>query len=360
MQVNSYNNIIVEVLTSPRWRILRYLILFVFAFSISAGFIWFAEEKGLPMTFSEKYGGLFLFISLFFGVSYLNIYILTPRLLLKNKLGAFFSALFGATILIIVFITLFQNLLFEKDLANSFKPDGYIHYFAGLINILSSSLSLFLFSVGVSTLVLFKHWILDMQQSEELETNTLQLELKMLENQINPHFLFNMLNNANIMIKKDPDMASHIIEKLEEMLRYQINDNLREKVHLKEEILFINDFLDLEKTRRDYFTYSVTEEGDINNVEIPPLLFITFVENAIKHSQDSQKESRVNVIFKIFENKLLFICENSLPLKPINKQIGGIGLVNIKRRLDLLFRDKYSLEQTNTNINYIIRLEIKL
>ncbi len=360
MQTYSHNNVIIQILTSAQWRILRYIILFVLAFSISAGFIWFAEERGPPMTTLAKYGGLFLFISLFFGVSCLNIHVLTPKLLLKNKLGIFFCSLFGCTILILISIILFESILFEKELTESFKPDGYIHYVAGLINILSSSLSLFLFSIGISTLTLFKYWILDMQQSEELETATLQLELKLLENQINPHFLFNMLNNANIMIKKDPDIASHIIGKLEEMLRYQINDSSQEKVYLKDNILFLNDFLELEKTRRDYFSYTILEEGDVADIRIAPLLFISFVENAVKHGQDSQKDSYIHISFKITEDKLFFTCENSLPFKAIDNQIGGLGLANIKRRLDLLYKDNYSLEHTKTGTKYVVKLELKL
>lgn len=257
---------------------------------------------------------------------------------------------------IIGVIILIQTAIFERE-KNLYEDPNLLVI---IINSLSTVLALFLLFAGTTSLILFKNWLQDMQQSEELESATLQLELKLLGNQINPHFLFNMLNNANIMIKKDPDVASHIIGKLEEMLRYQINDNARKKVDLKEEILFLNDFLELEKTRRDYFTYTISEEGDVADIQVPPLLFITFVENAIKHNKDSLNVSYVHICFKIIKNKLIFICKNSLPLKNINKQVGGIGLANIQRRLNLLYKDNYSLEHTKTDISYTVTLELKL
>lgn len=355
MQKSNNNNIIIQLLISPRLRICRYLILLIFTFMISAGFIWHMLDEGLALTPFEQYGGLLFFTLVFSGGSFLNIYVLTPKLLLNNKWIAYFCSLMGVVLLIMAVIILTQTILSGKE-----NFSGDIDYFPMAISFISSTFSFFLLFAGTTTLVLFKRWILDMQQVEELESTTLQLELKLLENQINPHFLFNMLNNANIMIKKDPDIAVHIIAKLEDMLRYQMDDSSREKVYLKEEILFLNDFLELEKTRRDYFSYSILKEGKTNNVQIPPLLFITFVENAIKHNQDSQKASYVHILFQVTEDQLIFICDNSIPQRPSNKQVGGIGLTNIKRRLNLLYKDNYSLKQTKTDTNYKVTLELKL
>lgn len=355
------NNITVKLLVSPHLRILRHLILLTFILSISAGFIWFEEEKATFITTLEKYGGLLFFVFLFMGGSYLNIYVLTPKLLLKNKWGAYFCSLLSLVAFIVITIILYQLLFRKDDISESVNFNAYIHYLAGVINLLSTSLSFFLLFAGTSTLVVFKHWILDMQQTKELESATLQMELKLLENQINPHFLFNMLNNANIMIKKDPDVAIHIIGKLEEMLRYLMNETVRENVLLKEDILFLSDYLELEKIRRDFFSYTISKEGDLDNIQIAPLLFITFVENAVKHNQDSQSGSYVDISFKVKDSKLIFVCVNSIPQRASNnKQVGGIGLINIRRRLDLLYKGNYSLEQVKTDTNYTVTLELKL
>lgn len=349
------DDFIIKVLISPQWKIFRHFLLFSLIVSIAAGFIWDMQGRGHITSPFEKYSGLFLFAFLFLGGSYLNIYVLTPQLLLKDKWGKYFGFLLGIVLIImgsIILIQLVYNKLNEQSEGNP--------YFVFIVNFLSSTLSIFLLFAGTTTLALFKKWILEMKQSEELESTTLQLELKLLENQINPHFLFNMLNNANIMIKKDPIVASHIIGKLEEILHYQITDSFREKVQLKEDILFLSDFLELEKTRRDYFTYTILEEINFDNVEIAPLLFITFVENAVKHSQDSQKASYVHICFKVVEDKLFFTCENSLPSSRINKNEGGLGLANVKRRLDILYKDRYSLKQTKTETEYAVKLELKL
>jgi len=350
------DNIIIRVLISSRFRIVRHLLLIVFTVSIAAGFIWHMQSSGQVMTFVEKYGGLLFFALIFLAGCYLNIYVLTPRLLLKNKWGIHFGCLFGIVLLIMITIMVTQTAYFDQQ--DDAAQDMGV--FSIVINILSSVFSIYLLFAGTSTLVLFKYWIQDMLQAEELESATLQLELKLLENQINPHFLFNMLNNANIMIKKDPDIAVHILARLEEMLRYQMNDSTRERVYLKEEILFLNDFLELEKTRRDNFDYIIALEGKTDDIQIVPLLFITFVENAVKHNTDGRSASYVHINFIIKEDSVIFICENSIPKQPVIKDAGGIGLANIKRRLDLLYSNKYSLKQNKTETKYTVELELKL
>lgn len=359
--MQTYNHIIIKLLISPHLRIIRHIILFIFTLSISAGLVWFAQDNGLEINTLKKYGCLFLFALIFLGGCYFNIYILTPKLLFKNKWNAHFCSLLAVAFLILTTVITFQSLL-SKDNTDQVNLEvvSYFHFFRGIINLLSSTLAFFLLLAGISSLVLFQNWILDMKQSEELESITLQSELKLLENQINPHFLFNMLNNANIMIKKDPDVALHIIGKLEEMLCYLMNKCSSEKVYLNEEILFLTDFLELEKTRRDYFNYTISDEGETDNIQIAPLLFISFVENAVKHNQDSKANSYVHISFITTKDKLIFICENSIPQRPVNNEVGGIGLTNIKRRLNLLYNGNYSLEQTKTDTSYTVKLELKL
>lgn len=358
MKANSYNTIIVQLLTSPRFRIVRHLLLLTCVLCISAGNIWHAIDQGIELTVFQKYGELFLSTGAALGACYFNIYLLTPRLLLRNKWGWYFIALFGLAILLLFFFILLAATN-EVDSLNTDNISSF-HLFKGIINISSSVLAFFVLLAGTSTMILFRNWVLDTIESEELESATLQLELKLLENQINPHFLFNMLNSANIMVKKDPDIAIHIIGKLEEMLRYLMNKGVKKKVNLKEEITFLEDFLELENTRRDYFSYTISREGMIDNVQVAPLLFISFIENAVKHSQDSKAASYIHISFKIEEDKLVFICKNSIPEKVSNSKVGGLGLTNINRRLNLLYKKKYSLEQSKTDTSYCVKLELEL
>lgn len=357
---SNINNPIVNILIQPRFSILRHLVLMSFILFISAGFIWHIQESGAIMSPTLKYGGLLFYFSVFLAGSYFNIYILTPHLLFKNKWMLYFCCLLGVVALVISSVILFQMFFFEKDVTQSLEPDKITGIFIGIVNILSSFLSISLLFVGTTTIVLFSHWIQNMQQADELQTETLQSELKLLKSQINPHFLFNMLNNANIMIDEDPEMASDILIKLEDLLHYQINDSAQDKVYLSDDIRFLSDYLELEKIRRDHFEYSIVKEGEMYNIQIPPLLFITFVENAVKHNSDSLKLSYVNLYFKVENNKLQFICENSVPQNPIIKKEGGIGLSNIRRRLDLLYKDNYELRLDKEENKYTVHLELDI
>ena len=188
-----------------------------------------------------------------------------------------------------------------------------------------------------------------------------KMEKKLLQSQINPHFLFNMLNNANVLIKRNPEEASKVLFKLEDLLRYQINDSSRERVSLASDIRFLNDYLNLEKIRRDNFQFTLRQEGEVDSIWIQPLLFIPFVENAVKHSFDSEHSSYVHVFFKVDAHRLDFRCENSKPAVAVQQgKVGGIGLANIQRRLGLLYPEHYKLEQREDENLYSVILSITL
>lgn len=172
---------------------------------------------------------------------------------------------------------------------------------------------------------MFRRWIISGRKISELENTTMQTELQQLKNQINPHFLFNMLNNANILVKEDPDEASQILGKLNDLLRYQFNDSTRKEVSLNADIQFLTSFLELEKVRRDHFEYLVSKEGDMNHVCVPPLLFIPFVENAVKHNPDSDNLSYVHIYFTLHDHELSFRCENSKPSVSVKRKRDRIG-----------------------------------
>ena len=194
-----------------------------------------------------------------------------------------------------------------------------------------------------------------------IEKEKIQYQYETLKAQINPHFLFNMLNNANVLIKRNPEEASKVLFKLEDLLRYQINDSSRERVSLASDIRFLNDYLNLEKIRRDNFQFTMEEHGETDSIWVQPLLFIPFVENAVKHSFDSEHPSYVHVSFKVDNDRLEFRCENSTPEVAVSKgKVGGIGLVNIQRRLGLLYPGRYELKQIENENKYTVILSITL
>ncbi|WP_228449472.1 sensor histidine kinase [Chryseobacterium sp. 2VB] len=166
------------------------------------------------------------------------------------------------------------------------------------------------------------------------------------------------------LIRTDPAKASVVIVKLSEFLRYQLYENSEEKTLLTSEIDFLSNFLNLEKIRRDNFSFDIQVNIDhriISSTFIPPNLFTTFVENAVKHSVDlSGRESCVKIEININNRQLYFKCVNSISTGylPSDKKSGGLGLANITRRLELLYNDTFDLKIESDDTEYSVNLKI--
>lgn len=347
MTINSF-------LLSPHYRIHRHFLLQSAVLLITINVFWY--EPLQIVSFWKRLGGCLAYFLSMDTVIYANLYLLVPRFLLKNRFGSYIGAAILMNLVVITFLSITQGALFEVILPVR-NPDG----FATFINTFSGILTLGFVTAGSAAISLFTHWLRYNLRIDELESTTLQSELTFLKNQINPHFLFNMLNNANVLIKRNPEEASKVLFKLEDLLRYQINDSSRERVSLASDIRFLNDYLNLEKIRRDNFRFTMEQEGDIESIWIQPLLFIPFVENAVKHSFDSEHPSSVRVSFKVDDNRLEFHCENSKPSVAVSKgKVGGIGLANIQRRLGLLYPGCYQLELKEDETRYSVILSITL
>ncbi|KIX21614.1 histidine kinase [Flavobacterium sp. 316] len=327
-------NFIFQFFISPKYRLFRHLLLILFMSIVLYNSTPEVTEPTLILLF---------FLLLF----YVNMYLLVPRLLFRNK-----YVLYCLSILGIIALSALTYRIGCSLFGEGIDSDGLnIPLFAALIVVL----------VSASTSVkLFQKWILDRQLIFELEKSKTSAELEQLKNQINPHFLFNMLNNANVLTKRDPEKASQVLMKLSDLLRYQLYDSARDKVLLTSDIHFLEDFLNLEKIRRDNFDFLISKEGDLNGVQIPPLLFISFVENAVKHNNDTSKSSFVNLYFNVQNNELHFKCENSKPILKAIQKTGGLGLTNIKRRLELLFPMTHQLNIEESKELFSITLTIKL
>jgi len=301
--------------------------------------------------YSNLYEWLAYFVAIT-GLIYLNMFKLVPHYLLKNRLTKYILYI-GLCVLGVLFvIILTQNLLFDIPESNNSK--------SVFLNIFGNIISISLVVISTSIFSLFSGWKKYQKRVSELEKSTVNEELQQLKNQINPHFLFNTINNANIKVEKDPDTAYSIITRLEDMLRYQFADSSSNKIQLRDDIAFLSDYLELEKTRRNSFYYTIESDESVQSLEIYPLLFIPFVENAVKHSLTTKGESNIEIVFSMEKEYLYFRCENSRPIVPIRKKTGGLGLKNIKRRLELLYGDSYSLDVVESNDKYITELHIKI
>ncbi len=356
-QTHTYRNALPELFVSPRFRILRHILLQLMLMVLSIN-IALNGGQLYPHPQPEDLISWACHFLLINSTIYFNLYLLAPRYLERGKYKKYFSGIALTTVFILAGVSLLKGLIF-----NSSAVEELIHPALILLNLCSSTLAIILMLAGTSTFLLLRHWIGYSRRVNELESTTLQSELRQLKRQINPHFLFNMLNNANVLLKKSPEEASQLLFKLEDLLRYQINDSSKDRVPLSSDIHFLNDFLNLEKVRRDKFGYSIAKEGAIERVSLPPLLFIPFVENAVKHNPDSENKSYVHLSFKVWKNELLFQCINSKPARQSEEdkpKVGGLGLKNIKRRLELLFPGKHTLEVEETEVSYKVNLHLTL
>lgn len=319
----------------------------------------------LPITFSlvvlyysppeyvepiETYNRIVIFFQILL-LAYSNMYFFVPKFLFRKKYLSY-----GLFVLAGMIISFFIH----EGYACYFKPD-LLPYEDDSINFFTFTFMIMVLIIASAAVKLFQQWIADAQLIHDLELAKTNTELEQLKNQINPHFLFNMLNNANVLTKKDPEKASQVLMKLSDLLRYQLYDSARSKVLLTSDIHFLEDFLNLEKVRRDNFDFVISKEGNLSGIQIPPLLFISFVENAVKHNNDSSKSSYVNLFFEVSNDALFFKCINSKPiLKAIHPGLGGLGLANVKRRLELLFPSSHALKIEDNPETYCITLTIKL
>ena len=286
------------------------------------------------------------------GLAYFNIYFLMPKYLYNHKYIKYAACISLLVALMALSLAVSVNIL---DVL--YRSGQY------LSSILSLKILLPLTFACPMAVVLYRRWHINEVRIKQLENAAIQTELEQLKKQINPHFLFNMLNNIVVLLKTNRKEASKILLKLNDLLRYQLMESEKNKTRLTDDIQFLNDFLNLEKIRRDSFEFTINVFGNIDDISTPPLLFIPFVENAVKHNPVSEDyTSYVRIEFHISEGNLLFACINSKPAisqKEINLN-SGIGLVNIKRRLELLYPKNHYLDLKPSIGSFQVVLQIPL
>lgn len=208
-------------------------------------------------------------------------------------------------------------------------------------------------------------WFLIQKEKTELITKNIETELQFLKNQINPHFLFNTLNNLYALTLKKSELAPDVVLKLSEMLRYMLYECNEKEVALEKEMKYIENYIELEKIRisKDV-NITVEINGDIHSAKIAPLIIIPFVENSFKHGlKQNLHDPYLQIQTYISSDKLYFSIVNSKAsiAAGINYQVqpGGIGLVNVKKRLQLIYPNKHSLQITDHPDRFEIQLTIK-
>ena len=240
------------------------------------------------------------------------------------------------------------------------KPGGRKHeIFFGQHEIVSLVILILMLAANLG-IKLYVKQRRDQKKLADLEKQSLEQQLAYLRYQINPHFLMNTLNNIHALVDIDPEEAKQTIVELSKMLRFMLYEGNKSTVPLTRELDFLDHYIRLMKLRyTDKVKITMRRPDQLPDVEIPPLVLITFVENAFKHGVSYQRNSFIDIAVEMVKNELVFTCRNShIPQEEDHE--GGVGLQNVKRRLELLYGKKYSLKINNTPDEYNILLSLPL
>lgn len=189
----------------------------------------------------------------------------------------------------------------------------------------------------------------------------LESELQYLKAQVNPHFLFNAINSVYFLIKKNPDQAAETLIKLSDLLRFQLYDCSGEKIAIEKELEYLHNFIALEKIRKgEKLSVQLEQRGNLTGFELAPFLLIPFIENAFKHvSTTAGNENRIMILLQREGNTLSASIKNTME-KKIQQEVGGIGLKNVKRRLELLYPGLHELEIREQDATHWVQLSITI
>lgn len=323
-------------------------------FWISLVFILaFFDSNG--MNFIQKLALEFINIGFYALIVYINYLYLFPIYLKHKKLISHLFLLVIGSIIITPIKSLILYLTTSNPNIQGFFIDNQYFIF----------LSTFFVGFSSSIYFIMSDWLTSQREKQELAKETLQSELKFLKSQINPHFLFNTLNSLYALTLKKSDQAPEIVLKLSEMMRYMLYDCNEKKVSLQKEVAYMTNYLELEKLRHGKkMDINVIINGEIEDQYIAPLLFIPFIENCFKHGISNRiGDGYVNIVLDITKTNVKILVENSKsPTMPntSGKRTGGIGLINVKRRLELLYPNQYGLDIETSPTIYRVILSLKL
>ncbi|MVM31462.1 histidine kinase [Spirosoma sp. HMF4905] len=294
-------------------------------------------------------------VSLLIGIAYLNLHYFLPRYLLTGRYLRYFS---------LVLLSIFGYLLVQAFY------DYIIYGFViaptqnrNWIETLSYNFFSTLWYLGLMVpLKLSIDWYEQQRMLQKITVEKLQAEVNFLRSQVNPHFLFNILNNLYALTLKKSDLAPDMVLKLSDMMEYMLYDSDEARVPLEKEISYLQNYIELEKIRcGDHSNIELHIYGNPNGQEIAPLLLLPLVENAFKHGIGKQTgKSWLHGTLTLNPTKVEMTVENNKPPIHPKGQKGGIGLANLRKRLELLYPGQYTLQTEDRLETYKAALSISL
>lgn len=285
----------------------------------------------------------------FFGLVYLGRYLATALSEYLNKV----SNLLGILSMLIAANTIWLFIHADYPFENS-----------PALNLLLYLLPFFIFSVSLGMLIKLMGLNQSMLKEARLSATHSKSELQLLQSQLSPHFLFNTLNNLYGISITQHEKMPQLLLKLSELLRYSVYEAKELFVPLKDEITYINNYIDFEKIRigdRLVINVSITEISD--EIKIAPMILIVFIENAFKHAKNSTDQNiYIDIELKTWANSVLFSVKNSYQDNFESSgpdKYSGFGLENVKKRLELMYPNHYDLKTGITENSYTVMLQIK-
>lgn len=296
------------------------------------------EDEGESLNEILAFSSIFLIVIA--TIVTVNTKVLIPRFLYKGK-----YLVYIASLLLVISPFLMILYVFEEIPISQIIPEVIenLIYIAGLSSI----------------------WLIIDQSRlrEELaqkENERISANLKYLKAQTNPHFLFNVLNNINFLIEKDAEKAQEVLQVLSDLLRYQLYDTNTEKVSLDREINHLKNYLELEKIRMgDRLQLNATFPSERSDLNIAPFLLLPLVENSFKHGT-SAEQCLININCSLNNKQLILEVTNPIGSIDMDKKSGGIGIQNLKQRLELIYPKRYQYEYKEEDDSFKVYLKIEL
>lgn len=284
---------------------------------------------------------------------YIFYFLLFPFYLQKRKITQ--AIVSGIVVSLASFLVAALTLRFTANMGWSCY--GESNYVAILI------VSFISFLHGIVAFIIrgFITWYQDSKWKEELQQKSHAMELAMIKSRLDPHFLFNTLNNIDILILKDPEQASDYLNKLSDIMRFMLFETKVNSIPLDKEIEYIHKYVELQKIRtanEAYVTFLV--KGDPSKKSVAPLIFIPFIENAFKHTNNKKLKNAIHIEIHIEEARVRMHCKNKMdPTRNSYAESNGLGGELISKRLHLLYPERHSLEVKKSKNAYEVKLEIE-
>jgi len=333
--------------------IVQFVVLILFYFDS----IMYVRHHGIEWSDTPWVDFLFL---LYHAILFIFVnYVLIPKFFYPKKYLLFFLALMGSIIL----FGIIEEGVVEKILS----PDE-----RGTNEVTWQSIYFFFQEIAIPLFALMtvKFMFDNFKQQkklEQIEKDNLTNELKFLKSQIQPHILFNSLNNLYEFTLSKSDKAPDLVLKLANVLRYVLYETSSEKVKLSKEFKFLKDYIDLQRMQfegRGVLEFDESHNNNLEELEIAPFLLIPFIENSVKHSLGTkEKNVMVNIFLEVKEKNIKLLVSNNYEKSNIKSEdltTKGIGLKNVKKRLDLLYPNQYELSIQESNTFYSVQLELGL